>query len=146
MEVLVLGRQRDFELFGGLHFGFGGDLLRVEVLVAGVEEIAHHAVERLAVVDLVVVRAGVVVDVRSQGVFPAEELEDRLGGIHQRRQGMARREAAVVLRVVGQQRRAAGPSSPSGGCSRPRWPGRSGVCSESPEVGEVSSPGCRKLE
>ena len=105
MEILIRRRQGDVQLRLRLHLGLAGDLLGIEVLVAGIKELTQHAVERLAVIQFVIVRAGAVVDVRPQRVLAAVEGEDRPGGVHERRKRVARGETAIILGVEGQQRR-----------------------------------------
>ena len=106
MEILVRRRQRQrptpFAIFTS---DWQAISLGSKSLLPGIEEITQHAVERLAVIQFVVVRAGVVVDVRPQRVLAAVEGEDRPGGFHERGQRMARGETAIILGVLGQQRR-----------------------------------------
>ena len=73
LKSCIVLRKLDEELLLALHLVIGRDLLGVELLVAGVEEVAQHAVELLAVVDLVVVHpGGIVVDVPAECVFAAK--------------------------------------------------------------------------
>ena len=66
---------------------------------------------RLPVVLLKVVRAGIVVDVRSKILRSTQELERRPGGLQERRQRVARFEASIVLGAVGEQCRPWGQES-----------------------------------
>ena len=104
LEVEIVGGQIDGKLIGGFDFSRRLDFVGRECPIAAVPVLADHLVERLAVVALEVVRAGIVVDVLVQVLGRAEQL-DRSGraGFEQRRQGVRRGEAAIVLLVVGQQ-------------------------------------------
>lgn len=108
VEVFVLLGEFDEELFGRFDFVFGGDFFGVELGIAGIEMVAEHTVEGLAVVLFVVVGAGVIVDMGAEVVAFAEELEDGGGGIDEGLEGVFGFEAAVVVLVVDEEGGAGG--------------------------------------
>src|SRR4051812_2768221 len=100
MKIGVGCRQRYGQVVLGLQFLGAGNFRGIEALVAGIEEVADHAIKRLAIVLLEVVRAGIVIDMGTQGRFLAIELEDWSRSLEQRRQCMPRGETAIVLDVI----------------------------------------------
>ncbi len=106
VKVFVGGGQGNFELLRSANLGLAGDLLGIEVLRARIEEVTDHLVEGFAILALVIVSAGIVIDVPAQRGLATVKLEDRLGCLQQRRQRVGRGEAAVVFGVLGQQGRA----------------------------------------
>src|SRR5262245_16837183 len=104
VKIFIICRNVDVQLLLRFHFLVAGDLLRVVLRLFGVKEVATHAVKGLAVLDLVVVCTGMMVDMPAQVQLVAKKAIDWPRGIGQWRQGVIGSEATVVLYVVGEQR------------------------------------------
>ena len=92
MKVEIVIRQLDVQLFRRFHLVLRLDFLRVKRGVAGVKMVADHFVERLAILALEVVRAGVRIDVRAQARASARQLENRRCGVEEWLQRVVRRK------------------------------------------------------
>ena len=108
---MIIFRQWHQQIIVTFHLRFTGDFLRIKRGVPGIKYIAHEPVQLLAVIHAKVMRARFVIDVSPQIIPPIQQAENRCCRINQRRQRMTGREAAAIVRVVGQQRRAIGKHS-----------------------------------
>ena len=108
VKIEVLGREGHGQRCGRFHLGIAGNFPGIEAGLAGEEDVPDHAVKGLAIIEFVIVSAGIVIHVPAQALGVAVELEDRFGGIEQGLQGVAGGKATVVAHVEREQGGATG--------------------------------------